>query len=97
MGRRWSPEQIARRLLVDFPDDEATRISHEGIYQALFVHLVSRADSRFANRAGIAGAKGTHAQAWQNLHLSKLGAVRSGTRVPFRNGSRAAANVLHLP
>jgi len=33
----WSPEQIARRLPVDFPGDETMRISHEAIYQALFV------------------------------------------------------------
>ena len=33
----WSPEQIARRLAVDFPADETMRISHEAIYQALFV------------------------------------------------------------
>jgi IS30 family transposase len=33
----WSPEQIARRLPVDFPNDESMRISHETIYQALFV------------------------------------------------------------
>jgi IS30 family transposase len=33
----WSPEQISNRLKVDFPDDESMRISHEAIYQALFV------------------------------------------------------------
>ena len=33
----WSPEQIAHRLKLDFPDDESMRISHEAIYQSLFI------------------------------------------------------------
>lgn len=36
-ARAWSPEQIARRLPLDFPNDSAMRISHEAIYQALYV------------------------------------------------------------
>ena len=36
-ARAWSPEQISRRLVVDFPDDEDMRISHEAIYQALYI------------------------------------------------------------
>jgi IS30 family transposase len=35
--QRWSPEQIARRLVLDFPDDEGMRICPETIYQSLYV------------------------------------------------------------
>ena len=36
-AKAWSPEQISKRLQVDFPHDESMRISHEAIYQALFI------------------------------------------------------------
>jgi transposase, IS30 family len=33
----WSPEQIANRIRVDYPDDDSMRISHEAIYQSLYI------------------------------------------------------------
>jgi IS30 family transposase len=36
-ARSWSPEQISNRLRIGFPDDASMRISHEAIYQALYV------------------------------------------------------------
>ena len=34
---RWSPEQISRRIREEFPGDEEMRVSHETVYQALYV------------------------------------------------------------
>jgi IS30 family transposase len=36
-ARSWSPEQISNRLRLDFPDDESMRVSHEAIYQSLYI------------------------------------------------------------
>jgi len=35
--RRWSPQQISAELRREYPDDEEMRVSHETIYQSLFV------------------------------------------------------------
>jgi IS30 family transposase len=37
LEREWSPQQISARLRVEFPDDLEMRISHETIYQSLYV------------------------------------------------------------
>lgn len=37
LKENWSPEQISNRLIKDFPDDLEMRVSHETIYQSLYV------------------------------------------------------------
>ena len=37
LRERWSPQQIAARLVCDYPDDLEMRVSHETIYRSLFV------------------------------------------------------------
>lgn len=37
LGTNHSPEQIRNRLIADFPDDEEMRVSHETIYQSIYI------------------------------------------------------------
>ncbi len=37
LSERWSPQQIAARLVRDHPEDPQMRVSHETIYRSLFV------------------------------------------------------------
>lgn len=69
----WSPEQIANRLLLDFPEDKSMRISQEAIYQALYIQgrgalkreLVSCLRTRRVLRAPRARAQ---AKAWAHVN-----------------------------
>jgi IS30 family transposase len=37
LEQKWSPKQISKRLRRDFPDDDTMRVSHETIYQCLYL------------------------------------------------------------
>ena len=37
LAQRWAPEQIARWLITEYPDDATMRVSHETIYTYLYV------------------------------------------------------------
>ena len=50
LALKWSPQQISARLQEDFPDDEAMRVSHESLYQALFVQAKGQLKARLAGR-----------------------------------------------
>jgi transposase, IS30 family len=38
LGKRYSPEQVSGRLKMEHPDDPAMRVSHESIYQSIYVY-----------------------------------------------------------
>lgn len=37
LKKRWSPEEIVRRIKIEYPSDTSMRISHEAIYQYIYV------------------------------------------------------------
>lgn len=37
LQQHWSPQQIAQRLPIEFPNDHSMRVSHETIYRSLFI------------------------------------------------------------
>ena len=70
----WSPEQIARRLPVDFADDATMRISHEAIYQALFVQgrgALRRELTACLRTGRVLRMPRARPRARQDLHLSR--------------------------
>ena len=37
LEKKWSPKQISKRLREDFPGDDTMRVSHETIYESLYL------------------------------------------------------------
>ena len=54
LALEWSPRQVSQRLRRDYPDDMGMRISHETIYETLFVQARGecRTQLRLALRSG---------------------------------------------
>lgn len=54
LAQAWSPRQISARLELDHPDSEAMRVSHETIYQTLYMQARGelRTDLKVALRQG---------------------------------------------
>ena len=54
LGKEWSPEQISARLAEDFPGDAEMRVSHETIYDCLYLQARGslRTELKLALRSG---------------------------------------------
>ena len=55
--RKWSPEQIAGRLRMDYPEDKQWHVSHETIYQFIYAHPAGE-----LRKALIAGLRRGHSK-----------------------------------
>jgi IS30 family transposase len=87
----WSPQQIAQMLPVLFPDDPRMRVSHETIYQSLFVqakgelkreltvHLRTRRQSRQPQGSGV---KRVHLGITDDIRISSRPAEIEDRAVP---------------
>jgi IS30 family transposase len=53
-AQKWSPRQIGKRLVVDHPDDPQMRVSHETIYECLYLQARGqlRTELKLALRRG---------------------------------------------
>jgi transposase, IS30 family len=70
LEKNWSPEEISHRLAIEFPDRPEMRVSHETIYQSLYVqgrgalrrelvrHLRTGRSLRRPRRTEVAGQRG---------------------------------------
>ena len=76
----WSPEQIANRLQVDFPDDQSMRVSHEAIYQALYIQgrgALKRELVSYLRMGRTLRAPRARAQATAGAHVSEQVTISS--------------------
>jgi transposase, IS30 family len=73
LRQRWSPQQIAGWLAVEFPDRPEMRVSHETIYQAIYVQGRGNLRAELGHQAALRSGR-----ARRRPQRSVAGAVRSG-------------------
>jgi len=81
LRRRYSPEQASGRLTVLHPDDPAMRVSHETIYQSIYVY--PRGGLKRELAASLRSGRGTRRRRGRREMRGKIiGAVPIGQRPP---------------
>jgi IS30 family transposase len=85
LDRRYSPEQASGRLKVQFPDDPSMRVSHETVYQSLYVY--PRGALKRELQACLRSGRGTRRPRGRRETRGKIvGAVPIGQRPPEAEG-----------
>jgi IS30 family transposase len=92
LNRRWSPREIAVWLRLEFPDQPEMHVSHETIYQAIYLqtrgnlrvelkHQKALRSGRTRRRAHPVGAISS-SRSWLGLHISERPAEAADRAVP---------------
>ena len=85
LDRRYSPEQVSGRLRVLYPGDPAMRVSHETIYQSIYVY--PRGQLRRELQACLRSGRGTRRRRGRREMRGRIiGAVPIGQRPPEVQG-----------
>ena len=85
LDRRYSPEQVSGRLKVEHPDDPAMRVSHETIYQGIYVY--PRGGLRRELQACLRSGRGVRRRRGRRETRGRIvGAVPIGQRPPEAEG-----------
>jgi IS30 family transposase len=79
LDKRYSPEQASGRLKVDYPRDPGMRVSHESIYQSIYVY--PRGELKRELRAGLRrGRDARRPRGRRETRAKIIGAVPIGQR-----------------
>lgn len=73
LGERWSPKQISRRLRMDYLDRPEMQVSHETIYQAIYVQGRGSLRAELTRQVALRSGRASRAK-----RPAAAGAVRSG-------------------